>query len=331
MLFEGVAFAPRSSERHFAQLDVSQANHLSLKISGDIVSCDLEHADISAPLGKLPVEFTFPNGWIFTVERSEDVDQWLASNQKSSLVDKMESNWIAWLLSAIMCLCLVLSFYFYILPWTSDKVAKAIPEHIALALGDKILESLDSSWEESEISSEEQHEILLRITQHLAQLETLPYPIEVEFRASKMGANAFALPGGKVVLLDEIVELAQNKQQLDSIILHEIGHIYHRHMLKKLVHSSLLSVGVSLLTGESSGVVDNLAGLGVFFLSNGHSREAELEADVFSKQAMLSLYGTSQPLAEMFELLHEQNGPDIPEWMSTHPDFEQRIQAVHEQ
>ncbi|NOH71795.1 M48 family metallopeptidase [Vibrio pectenicida] len=331
MLFDGTAFAPRGSQRYIAQLDVSQANQLSLRVDGDVISCDLQYADISAPLGKLPVKFTFPNGWVFVVERTVSVNQWLASNKRSSLVDKMEANWLAWLLSVFVCVGVVLSLYFYVLPWTSDKVAKAVPSHIAVLLGDKILQSLDNSWQESKLSAEEQQQIQKRVSQHLTQLEPLPYPIKLEFRASDMGANAFALPGGKVVLLDEIVALAQNKQQLDSIILHEIGHIYHRHMLKKLVHSSLLSVGVSLLTGESSGVVDNLAGLGVFFLSNGHYREAELEADVFSKQAMLSLYGTSQPLAEMFELLHEQNGPDIPEWMSTHPDFEQRIQAAHEQ
>lgn len=331
MLFDGIAFAPRSSQRHIAQLDVSQANQLSLRVDGDIISCDLQYADISAPLGKLPVKFIFPNGWVFTVERNADVNQWLVLNKQSSWIDKLETNWLAWIVSAVVCLCAVLIFYCYVLPWTSDKVAKAVPEHIAVSLGDKILEGLDNSWEESKLSVEQQQQIRQRLAQHLTHLEKLPYSIKLEFRASDMGANAFALPGGKIVLLDDMVQLAEGPQQLDSIILHEIGHIHHNHMLKKLVHSSLLSVGVALLTGESSGVIDNLAGLGVFLLSNGHSREAELEADAYARVAMLELYGTSQPLAQILKLLDEQNASDIPEWISTHPDFEQRIQAANEE
>ena len=97
-----------------------------------------------------------------------------------------------------------------------------------------------------------------------------------------------------------------------------------------MVHSSILSVGVALLTGESSGIVDNLAGVGVFFLSNGHSRQAESEADRFAIQAMVKVYGSSEPMAEMFELFQQQDSLDVPEWLNSHPDFEQRIQAARD-
>ncbi|MCG9684967.1 M48 family metallopeptidase [Vibrio sp. Isolate23] len=330
MMFDGVAFPPRSSERHPAKLDVTQANALSLRVEGQIISCDQQYAEISVPVGSLPVRFKFPDGWVFVVERTTEVSHWLERNRRSSTIDKMEANWFAWLLSAVVCIGVVLGSYFYVLPWTSDKVANAIPDYVAMALGDKVLESFDNSWQESELSQQEQQAIRQRVAQHVTQLEALPYPIEVVFRSSELGANAFALPGGKIVLLDDLVSLAENEQQLDSIILHELGHVHHRHMMKRLVHSSLLSVGVALLTGESSGVVDNLAGVGVFFLSNGHSREAEIEADVYAIQAMQAIYGSSASMAEMFELFRQQGGLEIPEWMSTHPDFKQRIDAARQ-
>ncbi|USD32216.1 MULTISPECIES: M48 family metallopeptidase [Vibrio] len=330
MMFDGVAFPPRSSERHPAKLDVTQANALSLRVEGQIISCDQQYAEISVPVGNLPVRFKFPDGWVFVVERTTEVSHWLERNRRSSAIDKMEANWFAWLLSAVVCIGVVLGSYFYVLPWTSDKVANAIPDYVAVALGDKVLESFDNSWQESELSQQEQQAIRQRVAQHVTQLEALPYPIEVVFRSSELGANAFALPGGKIVLLDDLVTLAENEQQLDSIILHELGHVHHRHMMKRLVHSSLLSVGVALLTGESSGVVDNLAGVGVFFLSNGHSREAEIEADVYAIQAMQAIYGSSAPMAEMFELFRQQGELEIPEWMSTHPDFKQRIDAARQ-
>ncbi|WP_199435839.1 M48 family metallopeptidase [Vibrio owensii] len=328
MQFEGTAFPPKSSERHQAKLDVAQANSLSLVVADNIFSCDQQHADITAPVGNLPVRFKLPNGWVFVTERTEEVSRWLEANKRSSFVDKIESNWLAWVVSAMVCIAVVLGGYYYALPWVSDKVAYAIPDSVSVVLGEKVLESLDSRWDPSELSKAEQEAIRSRVEQHLTQLEALPYQVEIVFRSSELGANAFALPGGKVVLLDELVALSKNQQQLDSIILHELGHIHHRHMLKRLVYSSVLSVGVALLTGESSGIVDNLAGASVFVLSSGYSREAEIQADAFAREAMLKVYGDAKPMAEMFELFRNQGYEELPEWLSTHPDLDKRIEAA---
>ena len=103
-----------------------------------------------------------------------------------------------------------------------------------MSLGDKILQNIDSSWQESKLSAEKQQQIQERVSQHLTQLEPA-YPIKLEFRASDMGANAFALPGGKIVLLDDMVNLLGISSSSIVLFLHEMGHIYHRHMLKKLV------------------------------------------------------------------------------------------------
>lgn len=333
MRFLGVAFPPQSSLRYEAELDTTQANVLSLRVDGMIFSCDLTRADISIPVGNLPIRIRLPDGWVFVVERSPELSQWLKSQRKLGWLDKLESNVFGWLVSIVVCIAVIVGGYTHALPWMSEKLAFAIPDSVAIELGEQTLEILSSTsneWQESELPEVQQAAIRQRVASHLASLEPLPYPVEIVFRSSAMGANAFALPGGKVVLLDELVQLAKTPQQLDSIILHEIGHIHHRHMMKKLVHSSILSVGVALLTGESSGIIDNLAGLGVFFLSNGHSRAAENEADLFAKQAMRSIYGTSEPLAEMFELFHQQESVEIPKWLSSHPDFDQRIQAARE-
>lgn len=330
MRFKGIAFPPRSSVRYEAELDATQVDFLSLRMEGDIISCELQKVSISVPVGQLPIRFRFPNGWVFVVERSPQMSSWLRDNRRLSLIDKAESNVVAWVLGAIFCIGFVLGSYVYVLPWASYKIAESVPDYAAIALGDKILQSFDQHWEPSSLPHSEQERIQNRVTQYTTKLEPLPYQIDVVFRSSDMGANAFALPGGKIVILDEMIELAESDQQLDSIILHELGHVHNRHMLKKLVHSSVLSVGVSLLTGESSGVVDNLAGIGVFFLSNGHTREAEVEADEYAKQGMRIIHGSSEPMAEMFERFSEQERIDMPVWLSSHPDFKQRIEAARE-
>ncbi|MFA0414309.1 M48 family metallopeptidase [Vibrio renipiscarius] len=330
MRLSGTAFPPKSSVRHPAWLDVSQVNSLDLVIDGQIITDDLRNIEVSVPVGQLPIRFHFTNGWMFVTERSPAMMTWLNTHKKSGFVDKLESNFFAWFFSALLCVAVVVGSYLYVLPWLSHKIAEAVPDYAAIALGEKVLQGFDEQWQPSALSASEQEQIRQRVVQHLEQLEELPYSVEVYFRSSNMGANAFALPGGKIVILDDLVKLAESEQQLDSIILHELGHVHHQHMLKKLVHSSVLSVGVSLMTGESSGIIDNLAGVGVFFLANGHSREVESEADEYAKRSMLTIYGTSEPMAEMFELFSQQEGMPVPEWLNSHPDFEQRIQAVRD-
>ncbi|MGD8111886.1 M48 family metallopeptidase [Vibrio sp. TRT 17S01] len=330
MRVQGTAFPPRSSIRYEAELDVSQSNCLSLHVNGDIFSCQQQDVEISVPVGNLPIRFIFPSGWMFVAERTDEVSQWLKRNSKSGRADKLESSIIAWFIGLVVSISVLLGGYYYALPWGSEKVAKLIPSSISVSLGNKVLEAFESRWLPSELPEKQQEVIRQRVSQHLQQLEALPYTIEILFRSSDMGANAFALPGGKVVLLDELIELAENDQQLDSIILHELGHVYHRHMMEKLVHSSLISVGVVMLFGESSGIVDNLVSIGVFIISNGHSRMAESEADEYAKQAMIQLYGSSEPMAEMFELFQKQDTVDIPSWLSSHPDSEQRIKSARE-
>ncbi len=325
----GTAFPPHSSERQQARLDVVQGEFCLFVDNHCIFTDDQTLVEVSTPVGNVPIHFEFSNGWVFFAERTTELNHWLKAHyKKSSLLDKIESNVWAWIISLPLCIAMLLGGYFYVLPWISGQLTRAIPSEVTIALGDQILESFDKTLTPSELSKQKQEAIRLRANEFIQQLEPLPYPVQIVFRSSDIGANAFALPGGKIILLDDLVKLAENDQQLDSIILHEIGHIHYQHMMTQLVHSSLVSVGVAFMTGESSGVIDNLVGVGVFFLSNGHSRDAEREVDLYAREAMIAIYGTSDPMAEMFELFQQESSAGIPEWLSSHPDLEARIQSI---
>ncbi len=325
MRLSGSAFPPRSSERREAKVDLSQQGFIDLHVAEDIFTCSIQDIEISESVGNVPTRLKLKNGWVIVLEPSTELSSWLKSHKKVGWLNWFEGNAFAWLVSLVFCVAFGAWTYVYALPWTSEKVAIALPDEVSLVLGDKVLETLDESFEPTAISEERQEKIRQRVSQHLLQLEPLPFKLKVEFRQSEHGANAFALPGGTIILLDDLVEMAETPEQLDSIIFHEIGHVYHRHMMTKLVHSSLLSVMVAVITGESSGVIDNLASIGVFVVANGQSRDAEREADAYAKHAMLKVYGTSEPMAQMFEKLHQASGSSIPAWLSTHPDLEQRI------
>ncbi|MGL6258450.1 M48 family metallopeptidase [Vibrio sp. WXL210] len=327
MLVNGTAFPPKSSERYAAQLDLAQKEQVCMIVDGERFISAREQLNISAQVGNLPIRFQLPNGWVFVAERSASLDQWL-NDSRPGWLERAESNLVAWLVASLACVALLLASYWYLLPWVTQQVTQAVPDSVVVQLGEQVFESLDSHWQPSQIAPQEQDAIRARVKNHIDQLGELRYPIELEFRASGGEANAFALPGGKLVLLDGLVAMAETPEQLDSVILHELGHVHHQHMMNRVVRSSILSVAVALITGESSGIIDNLTGMGVFLLNSGYSREAEMEADHYAKQAMQLIYGTSEPMAEMFEHLSESHTHDVPKWLSTHPEMQQRIEKA---
>ncbi|WNJ96246.1 M48 family metallopeptidase [Vibrio ruber] len=331
MRVTGAAYPPRLSQRCTADIDISGAQ-VELYCDNELVSqTSFEQLTLSDSVGNLPVRISFPDGWVFVPEQNEDIDVLLQTKGKKSLrIRQIESNLWLILVSIIFCVAMLFAGYRYGIPWFSHYAARMLPERVPAFVGEKILEQLDEQFETSHIPAKQQQAIRARVDLLQQQLPPMPFPVKIEFRDSEI-ANAFALPGGTIVLLDPLVELAESDQQLDGVILHEMGHVYHRHMMTRLVESSLTAVVVASLTGDTSGVVHQMIGAGVFVMNTGLSRDMERQADQFAKQAMLKIYHTSEPMAAMFELLRQQRHiQHMPDWLSSHPNFSERIESMRQ-
>jgi hypothetical protein len=70
-----------------------------------------------------------------------------------------------------------------------------------------------------------------------------------------MGANAFALPGGTVVVTDQLLELSPDDAALAGVLAHEIGHVEHRHLMRQLISGTVVGVVATLLAGDTSSVM----------------------------------------------------------------------------
>ena len=113
-------------------------------------------------------------------------------------------------------------------------------------------------------------------------------PVTLHFRnAPDIGANAFALPGGDVVVTDGLVELATSPEQVAAVVAHELGHVAHRHGLRNMVQASILAALVSYWTGDFS----SLATAGATaVLSAAYSRDFEREADDYGADLVITSY-----------------------------------------
>lgn len=167
-------------------------------------------------------------------------------------------------------------------PWTGRAVVAALPLAADQAVGEQALAQFDKGLSPSTLSVERQ----AAIRQALADAVQQAYPAgqrpayTLHFRAAaklKIGPNAFALPGGHIVLTDELAELlADAPDVLTGVLAHELGHVRHRHGMRTAVQAGLLAGLAGLVVGDFSSV---LASLPALLGQAAYARDFEREAD----------------------------------------------------
>ncbi|QUJ67895.1 M48 family metallopeptidase [Photobacterium sp. GJ3] len=334
MIISGFCYPPLSAERQDAELALGASGELTLRCGEYTTQCAASRAQLTEPLGNLPASVTFPDGWLFKPSDDRVLKRWIAQHapQRNRWVHRLERHWLAILLSIMLTVLAGLGGFRYGIPAASHYFARMLPQAVPVYLGENVLEILDAHlFEPSDLTEPEQWEIRDRFALLQDNLPALPVEPKIVFRTWEHGPNAFALSDGTIVVMDSLVELATTPAELDSVLLHEVGHVYHQHVMEAVVQSALLSVSVALLTGESSGLVDNLTGTGVFIASSGYSRNAEREADRFAAEQMIRQYGSTAPMVAMFNRFMEHDGDsELPAWLQSHPELSERIQSLQQ-
>jgi Zn-dependent protease with chaperone function len=152
-------------------------------------------------------------------------------------------------------------------------------------------------------------------------LRELPYTLR--FDASKE-PNAFAVPGGTIVVTDGLLDLVKSEVGLATVVAHEFGHTQKRHALRQMGRSLLLTGILMVLVGDPG----TLAGLAMSLAENAHSREQELEADDYGLRMVHAAYGTTKGALEFFTKIAAADGTgDLGAlaMLSTHPQTPDRI------
>ena len=137
--------------------------------------------------------------------------------------------------------------------------------------------------------------------------------------------NAFALPGGRILLTKGFLDVVESENELSMVIAHELGHIAHRDPLRGIGRSLVLAFISSLFmnTDDSVGAFINSS---LSFTQLGYSREVEERSDHFALETIVKHYGHGAGAADFFKRMKETNlSAKIPEFFSTHPGEEHRI------
>lgn len=140
--------------------------------------------------------------------------------------------------------------------------------------------------------------------------------------------NAFALPGGKVGVNTGIFTVARNQDELAAVLGHEIGHVVSHHHDERITRQMNAQIGVSLLgalLGSGYGQLGS-EGAGVYLLRN--TREQEAEADVVGQRLMADAGFDPSKAVDLWQNMMAAGGARQPQWLSTHPDPENRIRTL---
>lgn len=143
--------------------------------------------------------------------------------------------------------------------------------------------------------------------------------------------NAFALPGGTIVVYTGLMRAADTPEQLAGVLAHEMAHVDRRHGMRRIAQSVGVIGAVQLLFGDVSGI--SAVAIEVLRAStiNAYSRDQEREADSEGVKTLARARIDPNGLAEFFALLQKRE-PGLPStlsWLGTHPDLAERIQTVH--
>jgi len=141
-----------------------------------------------------------------------------------------------------------------------------------------------------------------------------------------IGANAFALPSGIVVITDELVALSANDDELVAIFAHEIDHVKERHALRSILQGTGVFLLATLLTGDVTSIANFASFLPALLIEKGYSRDFERDADQEAGSLLLSLGKGTQPFQDILSKIDASHPQTLKLGVfSTHPETVQRI------
>lgn len=144
--------------------------------------------------------------------------------------------------------------------------------------------------------------------------------------------NAFALPGGQVFITEGLYRLLKSDDQLAGVLAHEVGHVVARHgaehIAKQQLTQGLTSAAIIASSDQRTGQMAAIVGQ---LVTLKYGRSDELESDRLGVRFMSEAGFNPQAMIEVMQILaRASHGARTPEFFSTHPNPENRIERIRE-
>ncbi len=325
---------PGRAAREAARITLHAAS-LTLHLDAGQRLFTVDQLAVSPPLENIPLAITFPDGGRFMPADNTRFRDWYFRHRTPSPVYFLERHKGGIAAALVGVVLAVVLYVMVLLPWLSGVIARQLPVTVEQQLGEYSARYLDEQGlEASQLSAARQTQLQTLFTRVIPAEMRHEAGLRLRIMRFPEEANALMLPDGTMVLSDALVARAKSDDALAAVMLHEIGHYRHRHSLQMLVRSSLVTLTVMVVVGDVDGIGDTLLQSALFVNEMRYSRSMEDEADAYAIAEMKRQGRSLAAMEQIFSALKEEHADDdgltLPDWLSTHPNMDARLERIRQ-
>lgn len=226
-------------------------------------------------------------------------------------------------------------------PVTGREQRVGMSDQQQMALGAEVFQQTLMEVRAKIVDSGPEYDMVRNVAQRIAAQGAKDKP-DFEWQVvliDEAQANAFCLPGGKIVVYTGLLQVAETEAQLAAVVGHEVAHATAEHGAERIFREELTNTAVQMAAGAVAGgdpqqmqQIAGLLGAGAQVgFSLPWSRSQESEADVIGLIYMARAGYNPEEAVTLWENMERATqGQRQPEYLSTHPDPQNRIAEIQE-
>ncbi|WP_066406467.1 M48 family metallopeptidase [Flavisolibacter tropicus] len=272
-----------------------------------------------------PTRFSYPGYPQQTISLHSDSfshELTQAVQQQSGSIHKHRGSTLLKLL--VIMVAVGILFYFFALPRLAASMANKVPISYETQLGEQMYQSMRGTFTVDEAKT-------AYINSFFDELK-IPSAYNIQITVVKSDIpNAFAMPGGHIVVYDELLKGMQSYEELAAMLAHEYTHVEKRHSLRSMFRKLSSQVFFTLLMGDITVAGNVLLQNADDIKQLSYSRELETESDEYGAKLLADRNISCDGFVRLFQLLKKEtpaSSNTTYEWLSSHPDLENRIQHI---
>lgn len=222
----------------------------------------------------------------------------------------------------IFFFALLLIAYLFLIPWIASALANRFPISYEKSIGDQTFNAMKADFvlDEKKTAYINEFFIGLKIQSR--------YDIQIVVIKGDV-VNAFALPGGRIVVYDQLLKKLSSYPELAALLAHEFTHVENRHTVRTLLRQLGSKVFLSLVLGDARAVGGIIINNADDLKSLSYSRALEKEADDNGARLLADRKIDCSGYIKLFNVLKkETQGSQPQEWINSHPNLDKRIKNV---
>jgi Zn-dependent protease with chaperone function len=216
------------------------------------------------------------------------------------------------------------ALYFLLVPWLAEKMAATVSIQTEEKMGNAVFDAMA-------LQSQEDKEASVLVNEFFQAMKVqTAYKIHITVVQSEV-VNAFALPGGNMVVYTGLLKQIRNYPELAALLSHEFIHINNRHSTRSIFRQLGSRVFLSLLLGRLGSVTSVMIDQADRFKSLTYSRKLEKEADLDGLAILREREIDPRGFAELFQHMKAAAPASAsPEFLNSHPDIDKRLTYIRE-